>query len=98
MHDTHHAHAMRLDLSTKLRAIGASLCCGYPDRTVQYWTIPNENKFYDIRDSLPFPTLYCGPQPGGLVVYLDKARYDTHRHCQACGQEIPEAVYCRQCL
>lgn len=44
------------------------------DRLTEWWTVTNENRFYDIRDSLPFDSLFVGPQGGGIIVYLDKPK------------------------
>ena len=40
-------------------------------RYTEWWTITDEARFYEYRHTIPFRTLYCHTDKGGLVVYLD---------------------------
>lgn len=69
-------YGARGNMRAALRAIGATLWTS--DRAHDWWTIPNDavaNRFYDIRDNLPFEQLLCEVgRDGGLVVYYDQPR------------------------
>ena len=41
------------------------------DHYTEWWTITDEARFYEYRHTIPFRTLYCHTDKGGLVVYLD---------------------------
>ena len=41
------------------------------DLYTEWWTITDEALFYEYRHTIPFRTLYCHADKGGLVVYLD---------------------------
>ena len=66
---------MKLNHHAALRAIGAHQY--HPSgKDTEYWTIPAsaEDKFYDMRDTIPFDNLLSGFRDGGFIVYLDKPK------------------------
>ena len=66
---------MKLNHHAALRAIGAHLYHA-SNKSAEYWTIPAsaEDKFYDMRDSIPFDNLLSGFRDGGFIIYLDKPK------------------------
>lgn len=61
-----------------LRAIGGALSALHTCKEREYWTIPEsaEDKFYDMRDTIPFNTLLSGFRDSGFIVYLDQPKAD----------------------
>lgn len=59
-----------------LRAIGATKNTLHSNASIEYWDIPNqsEQKFYDMRDTIPFDNLLAGFRYAGFIVYLDKPK------------------------
>ena len=59
------------------------------DRITEWWTVTNEDKFYEMRDKIPFVNLFCNLKPGGLVVYLDKPLVIQEK---AVGEQLEQLV------
>lgn len=65
-----------------LRAIGFSL--HQSDKMIDWFTPSVDiDDFYDVRFKLPFHTLLCHQDEGGLVVYYDKPNFESNV-CPCC--------------